>query len=276
MPTNNLNLNTETNFPGGSPYFEFKSTLQLFIANKKWTSLKQSAYNMLAIFPEEAFGWFALGIAFSRLGDFASAITNLKKALYHDPNMVSADYQLGITYYRNNDYIRAIEHYEAALAKGMNTEFIQYNLGNAWLKLNNPDTALQYYIKSLSISSNFTPAVYGLFRIYFSKNDYQKAVSSLKPIINNDKLPSYLLAQAKLLYDSDSETNFFKLRQASNLLTSAISLDDNFALAYYERAFVKSKLGDNKGCLNDKTKAFQLEPELRKGHTFSLFSNYYM
>jgi len=230
----------------------------------------------LAIFPDEAFGWFALGIAFSRLGDFSSAIVNLKKALYHNPVMASADYQLGITYYRDRDYIIAIQHYEAAMAKGMNTEFLQYNLGNTWLKLNNPDAALQCYIKSLSINSNFTPAAYGLFRIYFGKNDYQKAVSSLEPIISNEKLPSYLLAQAKLLYDNDSETSFFKLRQANNLLTSAIDLDDSFALAYYERAFVKGKLGDAKGCLRDKTKAFQLEPELRNGHTFSLFSSYYI
>lgn len=178
MPVGKLDHNTETNYPVGSPYFEFKSTLKIFIAENKWESLKQSAYNMLAIFPEEAFGWFALGMAFSRLGDTSSAIINLKKA-----------------------------------------------------------------------------------------------VSSLQPIISNDKLPSYLLAQAKLLYENESETSFFKLRQANNLLTSAIDLDDNFALAYYERAFVKSMIGDAKGCLRDKTKAFQLDPELRNGHTFSLRIN---
>lgn len=276
MLADNQDHEIVSDLPGGSPYFELKSTLQLFIIEKKWSSLKHSAYNMLTIFPEEAFGWFALGLALSRLGDYSAAVVNLKKALYHNPDMASADYQLGITYYRKHDYSNAIQHYEAALAKGMNTQFLYYNLGNAWFKLSKSGAAIQCYIKSLSICPNFTPAAYGLFRIYFDKNDYQKAVSSLRPIISTNKLPSYLLAQARLLYENESKTNFFKLRKANKLLTCAIDLDDNFALAYYERAFVKSKLRDIKGYLRDKTTAFQLNPELRNGHTFGLFSAYYI
>lgn len=271
MSADKLNHRAETNTSSGNPYFEFKATLQRFIIERKWSSLIDSSYNMLAVFPEEDFGWFALGLAFSRLGDFSSAAINLKKALYINPNMTSAYYQLGITYYRNNDYLNAIKYFELALEKGMHTHFLYYNMGNTWYKLNNNEFALQCYIKSLSICHSYTPAAYGLFQIYFGKKDYQNAVSSLSSVINNNKLPSYLLAQAKLLYENESEINTYKLRKAKKILTSAIEIDNNFALAYYERAYVRSKLLDLCGYLEDKAVAFKLNPELKDGHTSCFF-----
>ena len=257
---------------GGSLYIELKSTLKLFIKEKKWLSLKEVARNTITLFPEEDFGWFAVGMALSRLGEYKAAVINLRKALYLNPSMVSADYQLGITFYRQRNYLKAIQHYKAALTNGMNTKYLHYNLGNVWYKLNHNEAAIQCYNNSLNECSCFTPAAYGLFRIYFDKNNYQKAVSSLSSFISDGKLPIYLLSRAKLLYRNESEINPYNLRKALKLLSCAIDLDDSFALAYYERAFVKSKQGDLEGFFRDRTTAFQLNAELRKGHTFELFS----
>ncbi len=269
----NENLTTTQ---GGNPYFELKSTLQLFIREKRWTSLEETSRNMISLYPEMEFGWFALAMALSRLGEYSSAILNFKKALYLNPRYASIEYQLAITSYLQKDYQQAIRYYESAKNKGMETHYLYYNLGNAWYKTGDLENAIKCYLRSLSICPEFTPAAYGLFRVYFNKHDYQNAVSSLRPVISNEKLPSYLLAQARLLYENESETNYFKLRQALKLLNSAIDLDDKFALAYYERAYLKARLGDNNGFSQDKSMAFQLNPDLRKGHTFNLFSSYYI
>jgi tetratricopeptide (TPR) repeat protein len=262
--------------PGRDPYFDLMATLHIFIAGKKWDSLEQSSRNMISIYPESEFGWFALGLAMAKKEDYNGAILNFKKALYLNPNIISAIYQLGIIYYKQKDYYRAIRYYEDSESKGMNSHFLYYNWGNAWLKNGNTKKAITYYLRCLSICPDFTPAAYALFNIYFGKHDYLNAVSSLKPLISDNNLPNYLLAQAKLLYADENDTNYVKLRKALKLLNGAIDLDENFALAYYERAYVKAKLGDVAGFSNDKSMAFQLNPELKKGHSFSLFSSYYI
>ncbi len=261
---------------GGHPYFELKSTLQLFIKEKRWSSLEEASRNMINLYPEIEFGWFALGMAMAKTGNQKGAILNFKKAIYHNPNFISAYYQLGISYYNQKNFSKSIAFFEEAIKRGMKSHTVYYNIGNAYYSLGENDIAIKKYLKSLSIRPDFTPAAYSLFRIYFGNEDYKNAVSSLRPVISDEKLPSYLLAQARLLYENESETNYLKLRQALKLLNSAIDLDDNFALAYYERAYVKTRLGDTKGFAHDKAMAFQLNPELRKGHLIDLFSINYL
>ena len=260
----------------GHPYFDLKTTLQLFIKEKKWPSLEEASRNMINLYPEIEFGWFALGMAKAKLGDHNGAVLNFKKAIYLNPDFVSSYYQLGISYFNQKDFANSIQYYQEAVKRGMKTHTIYYNIGNAWYSIGDNERAIKNYLKSLSIRPDFTAAAYSLFRIYFGNEDYKSAVSSLQPVISDDNLPSYLLAQARLLYENESETNYIKLRQALKLLNSAIDLDDTFALAYYERSYVKTRLGDTKGFAHDKAMAFQLNPDLRKGHLVDLFSTSYL
>ncbi len=261
---------------GGNPYFEMKATLQSFISDKKWQSLQEASRNMISIYPEMEFGWFTLAMAQSRSGNHHSAITNFKKAIYLNPQFTSAYYQIGITHFRLKEYTEAIHFFKMAMGKGMKSHFIYYNLGNSYYKSGDFDRAIKNYLKCLSINPSFTQAAYGLFRIYFQEEKYKFAVDTLKPVISDTNLPSYLLAQARLLYENENETSYFNLRQARKLLNSAIDLDEKFALAYYERAYVKARLGDNNGYYHDKNMAFQLNPNLRKGHSVSIYSSYHL
>jgi tetratricopeptide (TPR) repeat protein len=262
--------------PGGSPYFDLKATLHLLITEKRWTSLKLAAEDMLAVYPQSAMAWFSLGLAQLKQGFYTDAVTNLKKALYHNPDMVSVSFQLGIASYYQKEYTKAILYYEEALRKGMNTHYLHYNMANAWLKIHHHDAAIKAYLRSLSICHEFTPAAYGLFRVYFVKHDYQNAVSALRPVISDERLPHYLFAQAKLLYQNEPEINNHKLREAHRLLSCAIDLDADFAQAYYERAYINSKLNDLSGFARDRNTAFGLSPQLSQGHVFNLFSSYYL
>lgn len=276
MKTDDSQKEKETLQNGGNPFFEMKATLQSFIKNKKWESLKEASRNMISLYPEMEFGWFALAMAYSRTGDHKSASTNYKKAIYLNPDFTSAYYQLGITYFRTGDYVEAIGFFKLAMGKGMQSHYLYYNLGNAYYKSLDFERAIKNYLKCLSITPSFTPAAYGMFKIYFKEENYKFAVNTLKPVISDTNLPSYLLSKARLLYENEKETSYFNLRQAQKLLNSAIDLDDKFALAYYERAYVKARLGDSKGFSHDKAMAFQLNPELRKGHSVSIYSSFYL
>lgn len=268
---------SKENIPsGGSPYFELKHSLQHYISEKNWESLARASRDMLTTYPASDFAYYTLGMAYSKLGNYPEAVTHLKKALYLNPDLVSADYQLGIAAYYEKKYVLALEHFESAISKGMNTHFLHYNMGNAWFKIGDYHAAIQSYLRCLSICPDFNPAAYALFRVYFGKNDFQNAVAALRPVISNEKLPAYLFAQARLLYENDPETNAHQLREAHRLLSCAIDLDADFALAYYERAYVNSKLNDLAGFARDKQAAFALNPDLRQGHTFDLFSSYYI
>jgi len=262
--------------PGGSPYFELKSTLQRYVSEKNWIGAERSARDMLAIYPNSDFAYYILGMALARQRNYPEALLNLKKALYLNPDLMSAHYQLGIAAYYQKEFVTALHHFNAALEKGMNSHFLHYNMGNTWYQMSDFRAAIRAYLRSLSLCPEFTPAAYGLFRVYFKNQEYQLAVSALRPVISDEKLPEYLFAQARLLYENDPETNAHKLREAHRLLTCAIDLNSEFALAYYERAYVNSKLNDLHGFARDKNTAFSLDPHLRKGHTFGLYSSRYI
>ncbi len=257
-----------------NPFFDLRSTLHSFIERKQWQSLLEASRNMISLYPEMEFGWFALAMGQSRTGDRKSALMNYKKAIYHNPDFVSAYYQLGITHYRIGEYSEAIGYYNICINKGMNSHFLFFNLGNTYYKLGDYEKAIKNYLACLNINPSFTPAAYGMFKIYFRKENYKSAVDTLKPIISDTNLPGYLLAKARLLYENENETSYHKLRQAHKLLNSAIDLDDKFALAYYERAYLKARLGDTSGYMSDKNMAFMLNPELKRGHSIGSYLNF--
>ncbi len=181
MPAELHDDSLTTNQPEGHPYFDLKSTLQEFIKEKQWSSLEKSSRNMINLYPEIEFGWFTLGMALAKQNDHIGAVLNFKKAIYLNPDFVSSYYQLGISYFNKKDFSNSIHYYMEAIKRGMKTHTIYYNIGNAWFSIGDNDKAIKNYLRSLSICPDFTPAAYSLFRIYFGNEDYQNAVSSLRP-----------------------------------------------------------------------------------------------
>lgn len=251
----------------GHPFFELGNTIKHLISEKQWTGLEKAGRDMINHYPEEELGWYALGLALFKLKDYNGAILNLSKSVYLNPKPGNPYYQLGLVYFEVQDYSNSISNFLEALKRGLRSHTTYYNLGNAWFSIGNTKKAIDYYLNSLSVRPDFTPAAYNLFRIYYMHKDYQMAVNTLDPFVDEAELPYYFLAKAKLLYTDEAEITYVKLKHALKLLNSAIGLDDNFALAFYERAYVKARLGDESGFASDKQMAFMLKPELRKGHS---------
>lgn len=266
MPDYIQNLTITNTTPGDHPYFKLVSSIEHDINSKNWENLDHRARNLINHYPSEAYGWYALGIAQTKTGWHKESLSNFRKALYINPDMATAYYQIALAYYKLKDYNKAINYFNKAIAKGIYNEYIYYNIGNSWYNTGNNNKAIDNYLKSLSICQSFSLSAYALFKIYFNANKYQSAVNSLKSVIINEHIPIYLVAQAKALYHNESDITHSKLRESLNLLNSAISLSNDLAIAHYERAYVKSKLGDTLGFSIDRERAFRLNPKLRSGH----------
>lgn len=252
--------------PGGNGYFRLKSTLRILENEQNWGGLKKSAEDMVTLYPAAEIGWYSLGLALIKLKYNEEALIQLEKALYLNPDMASANVQMGIAYYNLRNFNKAVYHFQTAIAKGLDSHVLYYNLGNACLRLNLRQAAIEAYTASLRKCENYHKAAYALFNLYFKNAQYTEALSFLKPIIDPNKLPNYLLAQAKLFYQNNPDVSRYHLLEAHRLLSCAINIDAAYGQAYYERAYVNSKLDDMVGFHRDRNTAFVLNPELRAIH----------
>ncbi len=272
MNVNNNNKEYSRITPGGNGYFRLKSTIQKHENDKNWSSMKLSAEDMITLYPEYEMGWFMLGIALLKFKNYNEALVQFNKALYLNPELASAYLYSGNANYYLQNHTQAVSDYLKALSKGINTHQLFYNLGNAYYKLNRLQEAINAYTLSLERCSGYHKAAYALFHIHYQRKAYGKAVSSLNPVIDREQLPAYLLAQAKLLYQDDPETGRHQLLEAHRLLSCAIDLNVDFGQAYYERAYINSKLKDLSGFSRDRKIAFALTPSLKSGHGVGVFA----
>lgn len=96
-------------------------------------------------------------------------------------------------------------------------------------------------VKLLSLSN--------LATAYLKKAEYRLAVKTLEELISidgNDPIPYFLLGEAFRGHGGEGY-----LKKAEETYTKAIELDDKYTLAYYFRAVVKRKLGDEEGAVKD-------------------------
>jgi superkiller protein 3 len=96
-------------------------------------------------------------------------------------------------------------------------------------------------VKLLSLSN--------LAAAYIKKAEYRLAVKTLEELISidgNDPIPYFLLGEAFRGHGGDGNLN-----KAMEYYTRAIELDERYALAYYYRAVVKRKLGNEEGAVKD-------------------------
>ncbi len=273
MEDNNLDYLEKSPFQ--NPYFNLKSQLQELSENEEWDFLVTTANNFIELYPSAAYGYYMLGIAESRTGRHEESIKSFEKSIYLDTHPSKVFHRLGIAYFYLGDYDKALECYQKALKSGVNHHYLFHNMANAYFKKKMYEEALSFYQQALLICKDFMPSYYGLFRIYFELRNYDKALINLKQVIRENELPRYLYYYAKILLTNYPLTNHKRLSEAKSLLSTAIELDDDFALAYYERAYVNSILKDTIAYKRDKKAAFFRDPNLKIGHPEWIMADFY-
>ncbi len=252
--------------PFQNPYFNLKNRLVEFSQTEAWDSLIKSANSFIELYPSSAYGYYILGVAEAKTGRQEESIKSFEKSIYLDPHPSKVFHRLGISYFYLGEYETALMYYKKALKAGVRHHYLYHNMANAYFKLQQYDEALRYYQKALQLCKDFVPSYYGLFRIYFQLRNYDQALINLKQVIRDNELPRYLYYYAKILLTGYPLTSNKRLKEAKSLLSTAIELDDDFALAYYERAYVNSILKETIDYKRDKKAAFHRDPSLKIGH----------
>ena len=107
-------------------------------------------------------------------------------------------------------------------------------------------------VKLLSLSN--------LGTAYLKKAKYELAVSAFEELLTldkNDPIPYFLLGES---FKGIGGEEF--LKKADESYTNAIEIDDTYALAYYFRAGVRQKIGDEAGAKEDFKTACELDASL--------------
>ncbi|MGE3536700.1 MAG: tetratricopeptide repeat protein [Candidatus Tectimicrobiota bacterium] len=94
------------------------------------------------LLPENANGYFYLGLTQSRLGDYASAIAQLEKALQRDMSLQYIPYHLGFAYFQDERYAEALPQFQRAARFDPRNAATQYYTGVSLYQLKRYEEAL--------------------------------------------------------------------------------------------------------------------------------------
>ena len=166
----------------------------------------------------------------------------------------------GIELANAGDYKKALDFYNRAidLDPGIAHAYAYRSL--TLIQLGRLDGAIDDSKKALELSREKGVRLLSLSNLgaaYLKKGEYRLAVEVLEELISidqNDPIPHFLLGEA--LREIGGEDH---LKRAMEAYTRAIELDDTYALAYFFRAGVKRRLGDEAGADEDLKEACDLD-----------------
>jgi cytochrome c-type biogenesis protein CcmH/NrfG len=111
----------------------------------------------LALNPNQAPGWHALGVTYIQTQKYSDAVTAIKKAIQLNPNQPTYWNNLAVAYSEQNDAKDAESALasEAKLATQLNNAQLWYTIGNGYAKLIDLREAGQAYTRCVTINPQF-------------------------------------------------------------------------------------------------------------------------
>jgi len=148
-------------------------------------------------------------------GNFEDAAKDFNKYLAQFPNGI---YRLNATFYmaecdfRNKDYDNALSGYEkiAAEPRNLYTEKSLLKAASIYYSKKNYDAAAPLYLKleqNADLRENVLAAQHGLLRCYSLTGKHNEAITYAQKLINADKVPNEVVAEAHLVYGRASMIN---------------------------------------------------------------------
>nr|SPS04422.1 protein of unknown function [Candidatus Nitrotoga fabula] len=113
--------------------------------------------------------WFAQGVAFDNVEQYADAVEAYRRALRIKPDYIDAWYNLGVCYSNLKKYGLAALSYEEAVRLDPDRASAWFNLGVAYYYLDKRDKVREIYQVlrklDLAMAEEFSKAVFTEFRI---------------------------------------------------------------------------------------------------------------
>lgn len=201
-----------------SGWDHYQNAVRLQDAGKTAEAIEQLE-KALAIEPQNAFYYNALGLSYIEAGDVDSAIEALEKAIELNEFLPEAYSGLGVCYNALGDFHKSISYFKKAADMVPETSpdlaVFYNNIGQNEYLLKKYDEAERTLLKAISMNDQLLTAYINLGNVYTEKGDYSNAVVYHQRAV--DLAPDYPLSRNNLAFayfklgDLDSAVDEMKL-----------------------------------------------------------------
>jgi len=146
----------------------------------EWDKAVDPMKKFLALRPDSAPGWHALGVTYIKLKQYSDAVAAIKRAIQINPNQPHYWNNLAAAYAEGGAFKSAAVALdkEQALAESLNNKSVWYTLANGYAKLQAPQKAIPAYQQALQLDPDFAEAWTNLGAMYEFTGDNQKALDA--------------------------------------------------------------------------------------------------
>ena len=198
-----------------------------------------------------------LGNSYNDIGNTASALTALERAVEINSSLAESRTNLGNVYLKAGRVEDAIYQYRTALEINPNDSKTHNNLGNAYTKKDWLNDAISQYNLSLKLDPNFTDAYRNLANAYSKQQMFAQAQWALKQAIILE--PKNTDSYCRL---GDVYTQMGDFEQAISQYKKALKVKSDLAEAHYGLGVCYNKLGQAEDEIQAYKRALALEPSM--------------
>jgi len=129
-------------------------------------------------------GYFELGNALSRQGQFSDARSAFEEALKINPNHIGSLSNLGVVYYQTSEFDKAIANFEKVLSLDSQDAATHYLYGATLLQMSNYSEAEQRFEDALKIQPDLPEAHFGLGTLYWQMGRVSEAITEFETFLS--------------------------------------------------------------------------------------------
>lgn len=231
------------------PYFLFAVLILTSCASTESGS-KQAIYH------------YEMGLSSLKENNITNALIELTEAEKLTPDDPKVLNSLGLAYFKKNKFELAEQRFKKAVSIKQDFSEARNNLGLCYLAMNRWDNAIQQFriVADDIFYSDQETAMINLGRAYFGKGDYEKALSIFRSAVaGKPGNPIPRLDLGRVYFESG------KTDLAIVEYKKAISLNNNYAKAYYYLGLAYMKKKDNESARSAFREVVRIVPDLEIG-----------
>lgn len=218
-----------------------------------YVEMEQSVRELLAEFPESAFGWSVLGTALQVQGK--DALDVLNKTVQLTPDDAEAHANLGNALQTRGEFDAALISYERALQ--LNPDFAEAlsNMGGAMQGLGRLDDAINCYQRALFLRPEYALARFNLGNIYKDQKEFTFAIENYQAAL------VFMPQDAEIHCNlGNALHNLNRFDEAISSYRLALEYSPTYAMAHGNLGAAQFKLGFFDEALKSYEIALQLAP----------------
>ena len=229
--------------------------------------VKKLALEITKNYPNNQFGWKALGVALKMSGELSDALIANKKSIKINPVDPEAHYNLGNTLKQLNKLDEAVISYKKSIQLKTDYAAAYNNLADVFKNQGKIEETIVSYKKAIQLNPNYAEAYNNLgiiFRelgeLYDSEKSYRKAIK-----LNPNYSEGYFNLGITL-------RDLGRLGESENNYKKAIELNSNRAELYNNLGVVLRELGKLDESEQNYEKAIKLKPDYADAYNNNSFT----